>query len=152
MSRLEHLRPGNFVVVVGCRNLAAYAAYNPYREEYEPLQFPGVPLRIVELGLPFACVTDGQKTFAIDLRDFDVQKVGGKYAAAMAGYCTDPRQAEQKRTALLGQAAPPAAADPKVCPRCGQRMVERRTAGIQGWFLTCSTCGHNGGPVLVATP
>jgi len=160
VSKLEYLQVGNFVVITKCLDEEAYAPRRksspwPFVEdgdEREPIKYDGKPYRIIEIGLPFICVTDGQRVFALDSRAWQFQKVSTLYAQAMtAAHCETAHEKQQRSTLLLG-GQQTQSLDVRACPKCGNRMIEQSVAGRPGWFIVCKDCGHNGGPVIAVIP
>jgi hypothetical protein len=90
--------------------------------------FNGKPLKILAISLPFLSVSDGQRVFAIDVRAWGVRRLDKKYVKVMA------EEAPKRKKKIKP--------DPKTCPRCGERMVERLDQSVERWFLVCRSCGH----------
>lgn len=140
MTPVDDIRVGMFVAI--CQYRGQEQAY-PWEGCQEP-RFDGAPLEVLEVCLPFLCVTDGRKRFAVDVRLWGVQKVSPKYAAAMQ----TPESAGKARF-LKGKRKKKPKPDPRSCPRCHTRMVERLIVEVTGnhWRLVCPECGKDSGPV-----
>lgn len=127
---IENLRPGDWIT--GCEDKTGC----PY---FPPMQFDGMPWKVVGVSAPFvACQADGVLV-TIDLRRCGVTKLDKRYVKAVRRFVGAPR------AACVHQAE----RDPRDCPRCGQRMVQRIPDADLGrrWHRTCPDCGYDQGPV-----
>jgi hypothetical protein len=137
MSHPDDLEPGKYVAVIDCLDAEAYAPWNYARECYEAIRHDGRPLKILQVSLPFVCVKDGARTFAIDTRAWKLQIVSEEYAQAMSGVM--PTIDQRPQPGMLHAQ--------KTCPRCGDTMRQMNNLGMPGvWVNTCPRCGHNDGP------
>lgn len=143
MTHLDDLDPGDFIAVI-C-DTAWRDNYNDGYTSLFPKEAPkynGVPLEICAISLPFICVTDGNRRFAIDTRRYQVTKVSDKYqremqSATVIGRRQSKRLSKAERLRreedLRG-----------CCPRCHARMNQSLIRGQWVWF--CKECQFVDGP------
>lgn len=140
-EHVENLRPGDFIVVIGDRDREAHRPTTPFMAIFECERRPlaedltGVPLKVLAVEPPFVCITDGETREAIDIRRWQIRKVSRAYVRAMSSSAEEDAKAFQVR-------GPRPKPDPKACPRCSERLVERMKAGKKPvWVITCRNCG-----------
>lgn len=104
--------------------------------------FTGIPLEIKAISLPFICVTDGEDTHGLDMREWDVKKLGPRYVKMMtkiegeaAPEFTHEKKERERRRKRRRR-------DPRDCPRCGDRLIQIMKIG--NWTVVCKTCGYEG--------
>ncbi len=129
-SHVENLKIGDWIVVMSYKHWSEVADQDGVIGR--PI-FDGRPLNLRAVGLPFLAVEslDGEVD-AIDLRDYEIQKVGDEYAEAFMDLGDEYEDEEEP-----SQPAPPAAR--MKCPLCSSKLQERRT-GPGAWVLACE-CG-----------
>src|SRR5688572_19986213 len=122
MTPVDDLKDGMFVAICG-HKIRESEYRSPFLFEWtgpvvEPRQpdFDGRPLEILAVCLPFLCVTDGKKRFAIDVRKWDVQRISRRYAEQMQASETEGAKRFKKRPKKKEKP------DPGTCPRCGGRL------------------------------
>lgn len=171
MTPIEDIHPGQFICVVRDKRLDDQSHPQPPRFA---MSYSGRPVEVIAISLPFIAVTNGRFTDSIDVRDFDVKVVTKEYAIAMLSRINDTpgvsrakkirkhrerqkRIAEAKFDSVMGIVHQPHERD---CPRCGERMVRRRTysqncsAAIPnslptgGWMMVCKQCGFERPPEM----
>jgi predicted RNA-binding Zn-ribbon protein involved in translation (DUF1610 family) len=104
-----------------------------------PPEFSGAPLLILAVSLPFIAVRMFDRSFSLDLRAVDVKKLDAKYVAAVLKAHGDNVRIVRGEPRIVTAKRVP---DERDCPKCGERMVRRRTAGHPTWMLACKTCGY----------
>jgi predicted RNA-binding Zn-ribbon protein involved in translation (DUF1610 family) len=147
MTPLDDVKPGMYVAVAGSRSIEAAPDYSMGLFGVaiaKSSHYGGEPLEVLAVSLPFVCVTDGNKRYALDVRDVDLQKLDRKYVREMTANLSRPDSIQErirKRTSK---------ADPSECPRCGHKCVQRLTKPGSGqWDLHCPQCGLNEQPAPV---
>ena len=134
MVRPDDFERGMYVAVMGDSSI-------PQEWGGPPSTYHGRPVEILEVCLPFVCVTDGRKTFAIDTRGLQVVRVSKRYWAAMT-------EGGESRQGKRRKRVRPAGPEPGACPRCGGRMIQVMNMNSRGvWQQICRHCGLEGGPV-----
>jgi predicted RNA-binding Zn-ribbon protein involved in translation (DUF1610 family) len=156
MTAPDDLKPGIFVALVGYkREHTVQRGFLLLDVGPDQVHYDGRPLEILETSLPFLAVTDGRKTFAVDLREWDVKRVSKRYAQAMWPEKEGQRQGRGpgRRRQRISRQEP---VETHTCPRCGTRMVERLSLSTipdqHGWFLVCPQCDYNAGPTTASRP
>lgn len=148
MTYVQGLKKGEFIVITGLvdEEVPSFDDY-PYTPQKKVPH--GRPLRVLSVAFPFIAVTDGEKTFAIDSQTFRVQRVHREYVKAMLDALPRKKgiQVSKAESAhpLLGRRRK-AKPDPRACPKCGERMVERLTSKKHVWHRVCPDCGWDSGP------
>lgn len=141
MTQVDDLKIGMCVVLVGCKTHMVDA----WGREIEP-DYNGWPVEILEISLPFLCVTDGQRNFAIDVRRWEVIQVTKRYVECMRASAVETVQKFTKTKTSRRYKKKP---HPNDCPRCGCRMRQKsKGQGEYRWF--CPDCDYEGG--VVAKP
>ena len=133
MTPIDSLKVGHWVAVVRDKTIP---------EGLPPevkISYSGQPVNIVAVSLPFLAVFDGEKIDAIDVREYEVQRVSNRYVKAML---MKPPESSQD--------GPEGKTDPNACPRCGERLVQRLTQRKESqgeWRAFCANCKLDAGPV-----
>lgn len=150
MTKIDDLDVGMYIAISEERECEVHSQWNDnpfflFDRPRKPTLPVGLPLKILALALPFACVTDGRHKLSLDLRTIAVQRVDKKYFEAM----TDPGEplnAPARRRRKKREKP-----DPMKCPRCGNRCVQRLIKPGDGiWGVYCKRCGYDGPPVVPA--
>jgi len=142
MTPIDDLKVGDYVAVVNSKA--------PCRTDFfgndRPHEYDGKPFRIQAISLPFLALEWGEHVLSLDVRAHEVQKVSWRYAKALTpngsqeAVLTTPRKKKRRKR------------DKSLCPRCGERLIQRLTTGVlmkNIWVLVCSNddCGFEAGPV-----
>lgn len=135
---IDDLSEGKYIAIVGF-------VHRKFRDEIGEIEEPrwdGTPLKILSISLPFLAVWDGERRFALDMREIDVQVVSKKYAESLLYGC-------EKTTTSKKPLDEPDARD---CPRCRERLRQKLithdsglTQGLRIWHMHCASCGFDGG-------
>lgn len=134
MTPIDDLKPGDFIAVVeDKRDLPDCYSRGMFT-------FNGLPLEVLAISLPFLAVNDGCTTTSLDVRQWGVRKVNRQYVKAMQDASPDLVLPRGRKRRKVRKTKP----DPKDCPRCGSRMVEKLDKPTSAWFLTCRMCGFQG--------
>jgi hypothetical protein len=144
MTPPDDLKPGMCVALVRIKEEDA-APQSPFfflgEERSATKRLDGRPLEILAINLPFVAVTDGRRRFAIDLRQYDVQKLSRAYVQSFwDDDAASTKPGRQRRKAKRNEKP-----DPSYCQRCGERLIQLLIPGA-GWQIVCRQCGMNGGP------
>jgi hypothetical protein len=117
---------------------------SPFMRRARESRVDGTPLQILEISMPFVCVTNGKHRFVLDLRKVDLCRITAQYVKTLT---STPREydggaflikhvQEKKKTeenADSGRAC---------CPYCGSRLIQRFVDNI--WVHVCRECGFSG--------
>lgn len=149
MTAVDDLKVGMYVAVTDCELPSPEPTFGiPYWYTGEMEQrrqsravSNGMPLEVLAISLPFLCVTDGKRRFSVDVRETRLQRLSRQYVQAMAG------GQDQDFTATRRRRKKKSKPDPKKCPRCGSRRVERLVAPGE-WSLYCQQCGLADAPPI----
>jgi len=107
----------------------------------------GKPLKVLAVDLPFVMVEDiGGGVSAVDVRDFVLQRCSKEYVKAALIAIDEEPEERQSRLIKKGKKLK-VKKDPRDCPKCGTRMVQRRVEKMAGWRHICPDCGFDKGPV-----
>lgn len=110
----------------------------PWGQVVKP-QFDGTPLQVLAVSMPFLCVTDGKGVFSIDSREYGFSILKTPYVKRMTSHLSN----KPPKIKLPGQPRKKRKKDPRDCPRCGSRRVERLSAPGK-WIPFCPECGLGG--------
>lgn len=107
-----------------------------------PFEFDGFPYKVKAICAPFVVCERNGTTVTMDTRIVGLTKLTPAYVRALKNEVamdeTPAPQPKKKRRR--------AKRDPRDCPRCGQRMVQRHL-DVAGWRILCPDCGYDQGPV-----
>lgn len=138
MTAIDDLKPGQYIAVT--KRYVEDDVPNPFGffMPRQPLSFSGVPVKIITISLPFLAVEDKNgRVSSIDVREWGVQRVSRQYAEAF-----DQPEPTSKRTSFTKRRKKKSKPDPRDCPRCGERMIQRMIAGTsRGFVVVCPCCG-----------
>jgi hypothetical protein len=158
MTPVDDLKPGMFVAIVDREDSAPEPSgftmvYSGFGEtSYSRHSSPssdGQPLEIIAMSLPFICVTDGKRRFAIDVRTTYLKKLDPRYVKAMT---EEQREAEFTATRKRKKRES-AEHDSSRCSRCGGRLVQRLVKPGSGeWLDFCPQCGGGTSPTTCSIP
>lgn len=142
---IENLHPGDWIT--SCDDLRPKADEGSFSGRSSSMTFDGVPWKVKAVCPPFVIAERQDGVVAtMDLRNVGVTKLSKAYVRACRDTQldrSDPtpvRRAEKKIKTKR---------DPRDCPRCGQRMVQRIPNGsvTREWHRVCPDCGYDQGPV-----
>ena len=145
---IENLHVGDWVT--GCNDLRPEEDYGFFGCR-QPLNFDGMPWKVKAISAPFIVAERDGCTVTMDLRVVGLTKLSAAYVRVLRNTKIDtsddkPIRRAKKRVKTKR--------DPRDCPRCGQRMVQRIPNGSPKrlWHRVCPDCGYDQGPVENATP
>lgn len=104
------------------------------------MSFDGLPWKVVAISAPFLVCQRNGMTITLDVRAIGVTKCLPAYVKALE--CINIGEQEQAKPRRKKKPK----RDPRDCPRCGQRMIERMS-GAREWHVICRDCGYDQGPV-----
>lgn len=99
------------------------------------IKYTGIPYKVLAISYPFILVQVGNSRSVIDTRQVKWTKANKRYVEQFKGIEL-PISA-----AMFGSSSERDGGLSKICPRCGSRMVERETEGVNVWHLYCEDCG-----------
>lgn len=102
-----------------------------------PEEFSGNPVEVVAVSLPFVAVTNGERTFSIDLRCWVLGRVSRAYRDAMSDSVPASRRRKKRR---------PEKPDPSRCVNCGDRLAQ--VLRDRKWYYYCRHCRKAGDEVI----
>lgn len=122
MTPIDDINVGDTIAVVGCKM------------QHRLKDFTGIPHTVIAISLPFLALDDGGIVRTLDVRVWEVKKVGRHYVEVMNG-------GDGERQRRVKKEKP----DPMSCRNCGDRFCERLFGRTWRWW--CRTCHTEGGPV-----
>lgn len=150
---IDALKVGDWIALV---DLIAEQPTNTFGFRVEA-EFNGLPYKIIAIDLPFILVHGMPGKCAIDTRRFQVKRMSREYVKAAFRDCDrlrDTRRAVKPPAFAQPRRKreKPQEPDPRDCPRCGERMVQRQSkeeiTGDVIWRYKCNYCGFDGERVL----
>lgn len=131
MTPPDDLHVGMWIAIVSDKSVTADEPRGIFgMVQPRPDVCTGEPLQILAYSFPFLCVSNGERSFPIDIRKYDVQRLNKAYVNALRNHQPAPLQA--KRITKQDREG--------CCPNCGSRMVQRRSLQV-GWRMHCRECG-----------
>ncbi len=117
---------------------------NPFSR---PMEFDGLPWKVVAFSAPFVALERRERVVTVDIRAIGLTKLSPKYIRTMRDI--DAAPSDQSRRTSGRKRKRREKRDPRDCPRCGQRMVQRIPNGSakRQWHRVCPDCGYDQGPV-----
>lgn len=114
---IENVKIGDYITLIEDRQ-----APRSWRGPL-PLNWLGLPWRVLSISSPFVAAEYKGELCAIDMRRYGVQVLSRHYAKAMLGQKTV--KAKKKR-------------NPRICPQCGGPL--RIILTNHKWLPTCTAC------------
>lgn len=139
---IDDLKPGDFIAITGIKKVSYDWTGSPVEHS-----FHGIPAKVIEISLPFIAVEQRDKIGSIDVRLHEVQRVTQRYADFMLSGKKSlklTRTEKRKRT----QEAKKIAEEQGLCPRCGDKMIQKFLTDKQ-WHRFCRRCGFDGGLAII---
>ena len=138
----EDLKKGHYIVITGLKNQEEPEPFGMFPFPRQKPSFNGEPLQVIAVDLPFISITDVRgRVGALDFREVEIRKVTTHYADSFYTAVHTNRNefavATQKRPRKKKEKP-----DPRNCPNCGTRRVERLVGNGQ-WSVVCPNCGKD---------
>jgi len=142
MSSIENVKPGQWLIITYDQDYekTMEATKNtPFQMMAPRIKYTGVPFRVVAVSPPFLLVQIGQNRSVVDTRQVN-------WTQATKRYVKEFKKINLPSTVSVTPGIPSGIEEPssppeKICPRCGNRMIEKVTEGINVWHLYCDECG-----------
>lgn len=144
MTAVDDLKVGQWIALTYVENPQVFMFFGGQPMANHP-QVDGVPLEVMAISLPFVCVSNGRFRFSIDVRRCRFQRVSRRYVDLMfnmEGLTINGIAAVEDDLAEVP--VEEVESNPRACPMCGERMVERLDPDTRDWFVACRQCGFQG--------
>lgn len=124
MTPIDDINIGDTIAVVGCK----------IRKIHD---FTGIPQTVVGISLPFLAIDDGSELRTLDVRVWEVKKLGQHYVNVVRDDVQTPVKRRKQQKQQQQQ-------DPMQCRNCGDQFCERLVGRVWRWW--CRNCHTDGGP------
>ncbi len=147
----DELKAGQWVVLTEeITKDEGYQESNIFGSRHYHWRPDGQPLEVLAVDLPFVMVKAlSGAVSSVDIRYYRLMKCYKKYVQAAIDETENRRMSPVQERRIVGKRRKKIKEkkEPRACPRCGTKMIERKTEGLGGWRKVCPECGLDKGPV-----
>lgn len=143
----ENLHVGQWIAITDEHRRPQPDLSMPFFFGGTPSRVDGKPLQIKAISFPFLCVSDGHHLFSIDTRAQNVITLHRSYVKLLKGRRQHSEDRDYAKWWTGEEKENDDAPEPRCCPMCGERLVERLIdSGTPEatWILACRSCGFQG--------